>query len=391
LVKGLTVELAVFHDLALAVAAGPYDVPDLLHRVCVGICESFGFERALFARYDAGRHATHGVAFHNVDWPGDEWLPLGRLPLVETALTSGEAVFSADPAGEGVLPAELVERCGLRALAVVPLVVPGRCLGFLVADRAGGEFELSRGELELLTALGRIAGVFLDKADQYAELSRLEAVRRDFISVASHELRTPIAVVHGIASTLHLRGAYLRQEQLDDLRRTIFEQSGRLRELADQLLDLSRIDAGMTMRSEPLRPCEEIETLVSRLAPDRRDDVRVEGDLGLVVDLDRNAFERVIGNLLLNALRYGRPPITVTVEEADAVEIAVEDRGPGVDPKFLPQMFERFSRSEATRESASGAGLGLAIARSFTDALGGTLRYEAAQPTGARFVLELPA
>jgi signal transduction histidine kinase len=387
----LTEELAVFHDLARAVSAGPYDVPELLHRVCVGICNSFGFERALFARYDAERHATHGVAFHNVEWPGDEWLPVQHFPLVETALASGEAVFSADPAAERTLPADIVERFGVHALVVVPLVVSGRCLGFLLADRAGSDFALTRDELDLLTALGAIAGVFLDKADQYDELRRLEEVRRDFISVASHELRTPIAVVHGIASTLHLRGGHLRAEQLDDLRGTMFEQSGRLRELADQLLDLSRIDAGgMTLHREAVRPCEEIETLITRLAPERREDVHVEGDTGLVVDLDRNAFERVLGNLILNALRYGRPPITVHVGSHDGVEIAVEDRGPGVDPLFLPRMFDRFSRSESSREEATGAGLGLAIARSFAEALGGTLRYEAVQPTGARFVLELP-
>jgi signal transduction histidine kinase len=392
LAEGLTEELAVFHDLARAVAAGPYDVPELLHRVCVGMCDSFGFERAIFARYDAELHATHGVAFHNVEWPGVDWLPLHLFPLVETALASSEAVFSGDPVGEGALPAEIVERFGVQALVVVPLVVPGRCLGFLLADRAGGEFALGRDELDLLTALGSIAGVFLDKADQYEDLRRLEAVQRDFISVASHELRTPIAVVHGIASTLFLRGSQLREDQLDELRATIFEQSGRLRELADQLLDLSRIDAGgMKMNTEPLRPCEEIETLVSRLAPDRRSDVHVEGDTALVVDLDRNAFDRVIGNLILNALRYGRPPITVTVGARDPVEIAVEDHGPGVDPQFLPRMFDRFSRSDGSREQASGAGLGLAIARSFADALGATLRYEAVRPTGARFVLELPA
>jgi signal transduction histidine kinase len=391
LAQGLTEELAVFHDLARAVAAGPYDVPELLHRVCVGICNSFGFERALFARYDPDLHATHGVVFHNLEWPGDEWLPLQNFPLVETALACDEAVFSGDPVKEGVLPTEIAERFGVRSLVVVPLSVPGTCLGFLLADRAGSDFVLRREELDLLTALGSIAGVFLDKADQYEELRRLEAVQRDFISIASHELRTPIAVVHGIASTLHLRGNELRPEQLDELRLTMFEQAGRLRELADQLLDLSRIDAGaMTMQSEPVRPCEEIETLVSRLAPDRRSDVHVEGDTGLVVDLDRNAFDRVIGNLILNALRYGRPPITVTVGTENSVEIAVEDHGPGVDPQFQSRMFDRFSRSDASRDQASGAGLGLAIARSFADALGATLRYETVRPTGARFVLALP-
>jgi hypothetical protein len=89
LAKGLTAELAVFHDLARAVAAGPYDVPELLQRVCVGICDSFDFERALFARYDARLNGVHGVAFHNVEWPGEDWLPLPSFPLVKTALASG--------------------------------------------------------------------------------------------------------------------------------------------------------------------------------------------------------------------------------------------------------------------------------------------------------------
>ena len=235
-----------------------------------------------------------------------------------------------------------------------------------------------------------MAAAFVEKADEF---SRLDRAKSDFVSIASHELRTPIAVVHGIASTLHLRGSELREEQLIELRRTLFEQTSRLRELADQLLDLSRIEAGAVLvHPRVFRPREVLDALLPRLVPDRLGEIEVSVAPDVEVVSDQDAFERIVGNLVTNALRYGKPPIRVECERLAGFVLAVEDRGPGVEPEFVPRLFERFARSSSSRRAiASGAGLGLAIARSLTEALGGALTYEPAQPRGARFVLELPA
>jgi signal transduction histidine kinase len=103
-------------------------------------------------------------------------------------------------------------------------------------------------------------------------------------------------------------------------------------------------------------------------------------------------LDRVIGNLITNAFRYGQPPVIVSAERTDRhLRISVEDRGRGVEPEFVPDLFERFSRSDGSRASAVGTGLGLAIARSYARAHGGDLMYEDAAPSGARFKLVLPA
>jgi signal transduction histidine kinase len=214
----------------------------------------------------------------------------------------------------------------------------------------------------------------------------------EFVSIASHELRAPIAVVHGIAATLDARVDELPDEQVHALLGHLVAQTDRLRDLADQLLDLTRIEsggvAGTPEHFEPLRLLEE---LVPRIAGDHAADVRLVVEPGRTLVADTVAFERVAANLILNALRYGAPPIEVRLEREPS-RLVVEDRGPGVAPEFVPRLFERFSRSDESRRSGSpGAGLGLSIASAYANALGGELGYEAAEPRGARFTLSLPA
>jgi two-component system sensor histidine kinase MtrB len=223
-----------------------------------------------------------------------------------------------------------------------------------------------------------------------AELEHLDDVKNQFVSIASHELRTPIAVVYGIAATLHGRGDDLAPDQVRELRKTLYLQTCRLAELTEQLLDLSRLDSGaIALTPERFRPRDRIEELLTRIAPERRDEVEVGVEPRLELYTDPHAFERVVGNLLTNALRYGAPPIEVRSRPNGGVELVVEDHGPGVPDEFVPRLFERFSQAEGARVRREGAGLGLAIARSFARVLGGDLRYEPAEPTGARFCFEL--
>ena len=223
------------------------------------------------------------------------------------------------------------------------------------------------------------------------EFERLDDARSQFISLASHELRTPIAVVNGIAATLHLRGEELASQQRIELCRTLYLQSGRLGELTEQLLDLSQLDAdAVNLTPTRFHPRERIEELLSRIAPERLDDVQVGVEPRLEIYTDPHAFERVVANLLTNAFRHGKPPVEVNAQPNNRVQFVISDRGPGVPAEFVPLLFKRFSQADGSRRRRQGAGLGLAIAKSFAKALGGDLRYEAAVPTGARFCFELP-
>ena len=225
------------------------------------------------------------------------------------------------------------------------------------------------------------------------ELCRLDDPRSAFVMIASHELRTPIAAVHGIASTLELRASDLGDDQLRTLHRELFRQTTRLRDLAEQLLELSRLDAGVRLTGgERFRAKDRLDAVLGRVACDRNADVLIAVDPSLELELDPLAFDGVVSNLLDNALRYGEPPIEVTVAGGRPRRLLVEDSGEGVEPAFVPLLFERFTRSErAGRLRPEGAGLGLAIAAQLASGVGGSLCYEARATRGARFTFRLPA
>jgi signal transduction histidine kinase len=166
----------------------------------------------------------------------------------------------------------------------------------------------------------------------------------------------------------------------------------RLAILVDQLLDLSRLDAdAVAIRPQRFRVRVRVEQLVAS-AGVAAGGIDVAIDPDLEADADPVAFDRIVSNLVTNALRYGSPPIVVDARQTDHhFRLSVEDRGTGVPAEFVPDLFERFTRSSDARERAAGTGLGLAIARSYAHAHRGDLLYEAAQPRGARFQLVLPA
>jgi signal transduction histidine kinase len=249
---------------------------------------------------------------------------------------------------------------------------------------------LDEADLSVLSALGEAAAAVAERARDVGDADRL---KYDFVSVASHELRTPISVVHGIAATLHARVDDLERDQVQALLAQLVAQTDRLRDLADQLLDLSRLESGgASGPPERFDPRERLDDLIARIAGDRAPDVHLLVEPGGTVLADPIAFDRVAANLILNALRYGEPPVEVRSEQDDRFRLIVEDHGPGVAPEFVPRLFERFTRSdESRREGTPGAGLGLAIANAYARTIGGELGYETAEPSGARFTLSLPA
>ena len=253
-------------------------------------------------------------------------------------------------------------------------------------------------ELGLLRTLGALTGVALDRVRLYeAEhearlaLERANEVKANFVALAAHELRTPMTTVHGFVTTLHHLGDRLDPEQREQVRLALIQQTDRMALLIEQLLDLSRLDAeAIEINPRPLRLRHELEEIAATWAA-APDDVEVDVADTLVARVDRVVLERVVGNLVTNAFRYGSPPVRVSAEQQDRhLRVTVEDTGDGVDPRFVPDLFERFTRSSEARSHAGGTGLGLAIARSYARAHGGDLVYEPAVPHGARFRLVVP-
>jgi signal transduction histidine kinase len=281
---------------------------------------------------------------------------------------------------------------GIKSLLGAPLIVEQRMIGVVHVGTLSLR-DFSRDDVDLLQIVADRAALAIDRATVYEELLRVTQLQQDFVALAAHELRTPATTIYGLAATLQARGDSLTNELLHELRETLYLQAERMVRLVDQLLDLSRIDAKrVKIRREQIHLRRQLEEIVTSVAGERAQDVSVEAPAGLAVNVDPSAVDRVIGNLVTNALRYGAPPVTVSAEHKDQhIRIRVEDSGAGVAREFVPFMFERFRRSEQGRQRPGGIGLGLAIARSYAHAHGGDLLYAPRHPTGSSFELVLPA
>jgi signal transduction histidine kinase len=243
--------------------------------------------------------------------------------------------------------------------------------------------------------IGDLSRSFRAMTQRLAELDRLKA---EFVSIASHELKTPINVIGGYAELLE-DGIYgkISAEQREVLS-AIREQTRNLGALAHQLLDLGRLEAGqfpIELQDTPLRPFfEELERAFRALALQKKIAFAVELDprlpAAIAADPQRLRHE-VLGNLLGNAFKFTPEggKITVTVRAGDALRIAVADTGAGIPGNKLPHIFEKYYQVRGSAHHG-GAGLGLAIAREIVEAHGGQIRAESTVGKGTTMAVELP-
>jgi signal transduction histidine kinase len=245
---------------------------------------------------------------------------------------------------------------------------------------------------------GELARSFQTMTRQLGELDKLKA---EFVSVASHELKTPINVMIGYLQLLD-EGVYgpLTPKQ-QEVHKTLALQANTLARLVSQLLDVSRFEAGGG-RLEPRviqldAVLSELENTFHVLAAQRQIHFRVERHEGLpdqvVWDLDR--INEVLGNLLSNAFKFTPHggSVDLTLEPVEGgVLMEVHDTGAGISPEQLPHIFEKFYQADNQRSArASGSGLGLAIAKQIVEAHGGTISCESTPGVGTTFSITLPA
>jgi len=229
------------------------------------------------------------------------------------------------------------------------------------------------------------------------EAKRAEAVRRDFVANASHELRTPVAAIRGAAETL-LDGALddpLTARRFVDM---VARQAERLERLTKDLLDLSRIESGqltLDLHRVELRPLvDSVLSLHAERASEKALHLRSEVEEGLAARADPRALEQVLVNLVDNAVKFTPTEGAVTLlaaRESDRVVLSVADTGPGIDRHHLARLFERFYRVDPGRSrEQGGTGLGLAIVKHLAQAQGGEVGVESGSG-GSRFWVRLPA
>jgi two-component system, OmpR family, sensor histidine kinase KdpD len=229
-------------------------------------------------------------------------------------------------------------------------------------------------------------------AAEAAALRRSDAAKTAVLHAVSHDLRSPLTAIRVAAGGLESGTLALDADDRAALLETIRLETARLERLVANLLDLSRLEAGVAPAHRELWPVDE---LVSRAlealgADAARIEVSLDGDVPLV-SVDATQLERVLVNVLENALRFSSPadPVELVVSSTgDDVLVTIADRGPGLDPESLERIFEPFEHGRAGGE---GTGLGLAIARGFAEANGCRLWAQPRPGSGASFTLALPS
>jgi two-component system sensor histidine kinase KdpD len=293
---------------------------------------------------------------------------------------------------------ELDDRASSASAVEEPftLAVEGRRVGTIYLERPqqGGAPARRR----LLPALASLLGVAIDRERLAREALEAEALRRSdamktaVLRAVSHDLRTPLMAILTSASALAREDLELGREDRGELAATILSEAGRLDRLVANLLDLSRLQAGAAQPEPDLWPVEDL--VVQALDEIGEAGQRVEVSFpeeSPAVRADAHQIERVLVNLIENALKYSVDPEPVHVQvTTTAVEVIVRvvDHGPGVRAADRERIFEPFQRG--TDDGVRGAGLGLAIARGFAEANGGRLWAESRAEQGAAFVFALP-
>ena len=266
----------------------------------------------------------------------------------------------------------------------------------ILTARDGQPFDVFVTASSIRSSRGEPVGGILTVRDLTREREQ-EEQRSTFISVISHELQTPIAIIKGYASTLARPDAVLEQETLRSRLQAIEEEADSLNKLVSNLLYASRIQAGgLQMDIAPLDLASLVQKVAHRLGVKSPGvTVRLELPAHLpTVMADRDRIEEVLQNLLDNALKYSPKRRVVTVSchsTSDEVIVSVSDQGMGIALRDQEQIFDRFHRVDnSSTRSTQGAGLGLYICRAIVEAHGGTIWVESVLHQGSTFSFSLP-
>ena len=321
--------------------------------------------------------------------------------IATSLLERGEVTTQLDRIAEEVARALQAERARLELGSAArdepgahELMAGGQRVGVLLLEGAGRSGAAAR--RRILPAVASLLAVAIDRERLAKEALETEALRRsDMLKTAllravSHDLRTPLMAISTSATTLAHAGSALTAEDRTQIMATIIGETKRLDRLVGNLLDLSRLQAGAARPAPELWTIDDL--IVQAIAAVGAGSERVEAALpeeSLAVLVDAEQIQRVLVNLIENALRHGDGPVLIQISRAGAeLLVRVTDRGSGVPAGELERIFEPFQRGSGTG-GVRGAGLGLAIARGFAEANGGRVWAESRPGQGASFVLAL--
>lgn len=296
---------------------------------------------------------------------------------------------------------ELLAALDVEYLVAFPLVAKeGRSLGALIVGKQSEPF--ASGDSEFLQVMGGQAAIALENAHLFQEiqqacdeLKNLDHLKSEFINIATHELRTPLAILLGYASMLEDEVTESERDKLH----IIIRNAMRLRTLIDDMLNLSYLETGqMELELEEVTLSDVIQQAIIDMRPLAEGrSLQIEADIR--PDLppllaDRHKLDLVVMNLLSNAIKYTPDGGRITFEswtEGDKAVVAVRDTGIGIPSEALDKIFERFYQVEdSLTRQYGGTGLGLAIAKGMVEMWGGQIEVESEVGKGSTFTIELP-
>ncbi|HYT80331.1 MAG TPA: ATP-binding protein [Actinomycetota bacterium] len=329
----------------------------------------------------------------------EERIPLGK-GITGTVAATGRALIVQDVTKHDnyvLVDAEM------RSEMAAPMRIGDELIGVLdVESRTPNAFdEPSLGVLNRLAdqiaLVAHSNRLLSQQRETMRRLQELDQMKSDFIAITSHELRTPITAIRGFVNTLQRNQDRLTSEQLTNFMQIIDRQSARLARLVEDLLFVSRIEAGtIRFQTDQVELARFLAETTESLGPEERSRVHVDVQPpGSTVRTDPHRLDQILRNLVENALKFSPPDAPVRIDAMvrdDWFQLAVADQGVGIPAEDLPRIFDRFHQvGQAMTRETEGAGLGLYITKRLVEAMGGTITVASVPGRGATFRIWLPA
>lgn len=432
-------QLTILHRAGLLFSS-TLDRDLLFDSVLRALNEDLHYDRAMISLYDRDRQVAHKIRIMGVSEACAALVENMAIPVADPHLLEGAVLLDGRPilvrnlqeAWDNLHPLnqQLATMTGAKSFISVPLKVKGQVMGALTVDRAEVN-GLGQADLDLMVTVANQVAIALDNADAYAQIEalnigleakvrertrELERLNQDladanqklreldhlksaFVSIVSHELRTPMTSIKGYVENL-LDGISgpLNDRQAQSLER-VKCNADRLTRMANELLDLSRIEAGLAeLRLAELAISnvthEAIES-VHVLAREKSITIRQQYAPELpAIRADQDKLLQILTNLLHNAIKFTPPQGSIVVEatqlDKHQAVINVSDSGCGIPIHEIDKIFGKFYRGASVPVETRGAGLGLAITKSLVELHGGKIWVASVPGQGSRFTFTLP-
>ena len=345
--------------------------------------EKIALVRELYEQYKDRVSSTYGLQ-RLLETGQPELIPVVTPELVAPLIQENSAVIP------------IIHALGLTSYMGIPLIARDKVIGAITFSSTQPQRHYTQEDLAFAQELARRIALTLDNVRLYAEAQQAITLRDDFISIASHELRTPVTSLKLYIQVLQKQFSGRGEESLARSFAKLDTQLNKLTLLIEDLLNVSRIEHGKLDFQDDWFDLNEVvkDTVEQIQSTTSKHRIRIEGNIRQLVWGDKDRIGQVLTNLLTNAVKYSPMSDTIIVRltgAQDAVVVSVQDFGIGIEKEHLNYIFERFHRvSDPEEKTYPGLGIGLYIAREIIQRHNGTLTVESEKGKGSLFAFSLP-